>query len=362
MASGLAACGTNAENCDLTGTCTTGSAGQGGHGGSIDPGCVPASLPAQTPLPESCAGVFVSGSSGNDTTGTGSRAAPYASVTQALASGATVLYVCAEPTADTSTVTVPPGTTLFGAIDCASYEYAPGSKSTLAPGTPLAMVLAPGAGARIEDFHIEAADAVALGASSIAVLANATASAALTRVELVAGDGADGEAGLSLPDDSSLDGTNGLNGADDATACPPSSAAQSTPGAGGPKTCGGVNVSGGEGAPGLTTAGNVDGAPGNPTPGLGGAAGMGSALNCVLGAVQGGNNAPPAAAGTGATALGTLDATGYTGANGTPGTPGDPGGGGGGGRGAGCTSRTPGPAGGGGASGGCGGAGGGRLA
>ncbi|MBI4951787.1 MAG: hypothetical protein HY908_07115, partial [Myxococcales bacterium] len=99
VAWGMTACGTDAENCELTLSCGTGaSGGSGGEGGSIDPGCVPSALPGGTPLPDTCGGVFVSGSSGDDTTGTGSRVAPYASLGKALEGSPLVVYACAAPT------------------------------------------------------------------------------------------------------------------------------------------------------------------------------------------------------------------------------------------------------------------------
>ncbi|MCC6528590.1 MAG: PGRS family protein [Polyangiaceae bacterium] len=333
--------------------------GDGGTGGTVSAGCVPASLPGGTPLPDSCVGVFVSGTLGNDTTGTGSRTAPYATLGKALEGAPLVVYACAAPTGDTATVTLPANTSLFGGLDCADWHYT-GDKTALAPGATTALVLAPGAGARVEDFHVESATATVPGASSIAVLANG-ATAALARVELVAGDGADGEAGNSPAASSALDGTNGLNGNPALGAANSCGATPNLGGDGGPKTCGGADVSGGKGGLAINDPGSIGQEGLQPTAATTGDGGPGQQIanpgshSCQQG--QQGGDGTPGSDPTAVTGPGTLAATGYTGVPGSSGGPDTPGQGGGGGGASACTSGVTGPSGGGGGSGGCGGVG-----
>ncbi|MBI4954778.1 MAG: hypothetical protein HY908_22340 [Myxococcales bacterium] len=363
-----AGCFDTLSDCSLANTCDCpspdycpGTGGTGGAGGSVDPGCIPSTLPASTPLPATCTGVFVSGASGSDTTGDGTRTAPYASLGKALEGGAAVVYACAAQTGDSGTVTLPAGTSLFGGLDCADWHYA-GDKTVLTPGTTTALVLAPGAGARVEDFHIESATATVPSASSIAVLSNAATSASLTRVELVAGDGAVGEAGLSVPADSALDGLPGGPGTDAPVgAC---NTQGETGGPGGQKTCGGVVVDGGNGGGAFTDPGGIGQEGQQPTAGTSGDGGVGQQIaapshSCSSSAAQPGADGTPGPDGTSATGAGALSATGYAGVDGTGGTPGLPGQGGGGGGASACTGGNTGPSGGGGGSGACGGAAGG---
>ncbi|MBI4954777.1 MAG: hypothetical protein HY908_22335, partial [Myxococcales bacterium] len=360
------------SDCDLSNTCGTNttSTGGGGTGGSVDPGCVPSTLPAGTPLPDSCAGVFVSGAMGSDTTGDGTRAAPYASLTKAIAESAAVIYVCAEPTGDTATVTLPGGTTLFGGVDCADFSYS-GTKSTLAPGAPIALVLEAGGGIDIEDFDVEAAPGATPGGSSIGILANGS-TAALHRVDVTAGAGAPGESGTTPtdnigpadPTDVAIKGENG------------NPANATTPGNPTPSGGGTINSLcdtsfGGNGGPGGSVQGAIvndagDGTDGQPA-GAGGVHGLGETSaggwNCIPGQGLGiaGANGSPGTAGTGGAALGALSANGYAGTPGMQGGKGDPGQGGGGGGGARGQDAVPdlrGASGGGGGSGGCGGYGG----
>ncbi|MCC6523887.1 MAG: hypothetical protein IT373_14610 [Polyangiaceae bacterium] len=374
IASGLTACGTNADNCELTLTCgagaSSGTGGSGGSGGSVDPGCVPSTLQAGTPLPETCTGVFVSGSSGSDTTGDGSRAAPYASLAKAVSESAAVIYACAEPTADTATVTLPGGTTLFGGLDCADFSYS-GTKSTLAPGAPIALVLEAGGGIDIEDFDVEAAPGATPGGSSIGILANGS-TAGLHRVDVSAGAGAPGESGTtptdnigpSDPTDVAIKGENG-NPANTTTPTNPNPSGAGTANS----LC--DTAIGGNGGTGGSVAGATVNDAGNGTDGLPalgfGAHGVGETSaggwNCVPGQGLGiaGANGAAGTAGTGGAALGTLSASGYAGAVGLQGGKGDPGQGGGGGGGARGQDAVPdvrGASGGGGGSGGCGGYGG----
>ncbi|MBI5500798.1 MAG: hypothetical protein HY907_11190 [Deltaproteobacteria bacterium] len=365
-------CFNSAGDCTESYTCARpgGSGGSGGEGGSVNPGCVPATLPGGTALPDTCAGVFVSGATGSDTTGDGTRTAPYASLAKAVAESATIIYACAEPTADTATVILPGGTTLFGGIDCGDFTYS-GTKSTLAPGVPIALVLESSGGIVIEDFVVEASAGAAFGESSIGILADGS-TAALHRVDVTAGAGAAGEIGATPtdnigPSDATDPAVRGENG---------NPANTTTPTVPNPPGGGTVNALcdtsfGGTGGPGGSVTGAIvndaaNGTDGQPA-GAGGMHGLGETSaggwNCIPGQGLGiaGANGATGAAGTGATALGTLSASGYVGTSGTQGGKGDPGQGGGGGGGARGQDAVPdirGASGGGAGAGGCGGYGG----
>ena len=93
------------------------------------------------------------------------------------------------------------GVTLYGALDCTKGWAYDASKKTALTATADAVPLtlsasATGAVVSVFDFAITAADASAAGGSSIAVLANGV-TATLTRVDLVAGKGADGAVGVA---------------------------------------------------------------------------------------------------------------------------------------------------------------------
>ncbi|MBI5503149.1 MAG: hypothetical protein HY907_23090 [Deltaproteobacteria bacterium] len=369
-----AGCFDNSSDCEVFNTCggTTSTTGTAGSGGSVDPGCVPSDLPANTPLPDTCAGVFVSGTNGNDGTGDGTRGNPYASVATALAGGAAVVYACAAPTADTATVQVPAGSNLFGGLDCADWHYT-GDKTVLAPDAQIAMILPQGAAASgVADFEIHAAAGTAAITSSIGVIADG-ATAAFERTDVFAGNGAVGEKGATPtddigptdPNDAAIKGGNG-NPADTTTPGIPTSPGEGRINA----LC--DTAAGGNGGTGGTVVGAVvnDAGPGGPgLPALGGGtAGLGETSagnwNCVAGQGLGGAgvNGGAGNAGPGASGLGTLTSAGYSpappGGQGGRGLPGQGGGGGGGARGRDATPDVRGPSGGGGGSGGCGGFGG----
>ncbi|MBI4918177.1 MAG: PGRS family protein [Acidobacteria bacterium] len=366
-ASTVAACSNDSEDCEVFNTCggTTSTTGTAGSGGSVDPGCVPSDLPANTPLPDTCAGVFVSGTNGNDGTGDGTRGNPYASVATALAGGAAVVYACSGQTADTATVQVPAGSNLFGGLDCADWHYT-GDKTAITTTAPIAMVLEGGAAASsIEDFAITAANGGVAGESSIAVLSDG-ATAVIERCELTAGDGMNGQAGTSLLHDNAMDGAPGSPGAWEASSTCALAAQSYFGGDGGAKTCGGVVVDGGKGADGNDSQGGDAGAEGLPngfgTSGDGGQGQPSGAGSCADQPAQSGHSGAAGTDFSGATGVGTLSPTGYLGTSGVAGDPGEHGQGGGGGGGAHecqLNSLLAGPSGGGGGSGACGGAGGG---
>jgi hypothetical protein len=263
------------------------------------------------------------------------------------------VYACGEEFDEA--ITLPAGTSLFGALDCAhGWAYAAASPTHLvAPADEVALTLAPGAAATtVDDVSIEAADATAAGGSSIAVFANA-ATAMFERCTLTAGIGATGAAGAAQQDvvtPTMADGVNGGGGC--------ISLSTVVGGDGGMNACG-VIVAGGGGGNGTTSGGTPggDGSPLNtgtpPKDGKGGAAA--GAGTCDIG--DSGSDGPDGAAGIGAASLGSLMTLGYSAPTATDGaSPGTPGQGGGGGGGAGLCSASAGPSGGGGGAGGCGGA------
>ncbi|NUQ75047.1 MAG: PGRS family protein [Polyangiaceae bacterium] len=341
-----------------SGSATLGAGGSGG-GGGVNPACVPSASSA--PVGDSC-GVFVSLSGDDGAKGT--QASPVKSLAKAieLAQGAgKPVYACAE--AFSEAVEVPAGVTIFGGLACDDgWSYVgEKTKTTIAGGADeIAMRLLGGDGTtRLEDVKVIAADAMALGGSSIAVLADGAA-AEFARCEFVAGAGRDGEngqtpseaVGPSDPNDPAIKGAAG------AAACMGA-------GSGNPGGFGAINAlcntsSGGDGGKGLESAGGNgdDGLPipdPNPTnKGLGGAGDTGS--GCEPGA-QGANGAQ-GMGGTGAADLGTIDSNGYAGPSGGDGLPGGLAQGGGGGGGAKGKVGCNGASGGGGGAGGCAGKGG----
>ncbi|WP_437990159.1 PGRS family protein [Sorangium sp. So ce145] len=337
------------------------SSGSGPHAG-----CVPSEEPSA--VDDRC-GVFVA-ASGNDGSA-GTKAEPVKTLAEALRRAGETgsdVYACAEPFAES--VEVPAGVALFGGLDCANGWIWIGAqtKTTVAPeAEAIPLTLARGEGTtRVEDIEARAPDALAMGGSSIAVLADG-ASAELARCALVAGNAADGDDGDSAPSEAPERAPAGSNGVDacsdlddvegpDATL--PGGALVENTCDGGVLSIGGAggngNVNtGSDGATSQGTAETARGGLGEPVNGAWDCAG-----NEPNGGGDFGVSGAPGPAGAGASGLGTLSAAGYIGVpggDGTPGTPGQGGGGGGGAKGGPvCTGGVSGA----GASGGSGGAGG----
>ncbi|WP_434045501.1 MULTISPECIES: PGRS family protein [Sorangium] len=348
------------NDCELMLTCEK-YRGRGSE--VVPPGCVPSEIDGA--VDDTC-GVFVASTGNDDNAGT--RAEPVATLAEALRRAAdkgTEAYACAETFEEA--VEVPVGIKLFGGLDCANGWRWIGetAKTVVAPGEePIALKVMPGEGAvRIEDVSVHAANAQALGASSIAVLVDG-AEVELVRCELIAGNGADGAEGEDAPSEVPAQASPGNAGTDacsdlDASGAPD---AALPGGAQVENACGGDALSiGGEGG-----AGRVNNGGGGQVgePGALGAAGSGEPAagdwSCAAGGTgQGGDNGPAGEPGLAASGLGTLNSSGYVGASGEAGRAGKPGQGGGGGGGAKggaaiCTGGMPGA----GASGGSGGPGG----
>jgi hypothetical protein len=347
-------CFDNASVCELTFSCPPNGGGTGG-GADTDSGPPPACLPSESGTVSNDCGIFVSSSKGADDQ-VGSKEAPVQTLAKALellVPGQSI-YACAE--AFSGPIEMPAGTEIFGGLDCAGmWSLTDGKTQVTGQAGEIPVRLLDGSGTtQLQNLHVQAADAVAAGGSSIAVLVDGVG-ASFVNCKLEAGNGANGEAGMSIPTPA-MGGTDGTAGEQ---AC---SAAQVT-GPEGPITqCGTVDTNGGQGGPGTSASGG-NGTPGFPGTTANGGAGSGPNGTCM----PGGDGAVGAAGDPGldATGFGSIDASGYVGVLGGEGKPGQPGQGGGGGGGSkggtvACTAKpgSGGASGGSGASGGCGGAGG----
>lgn len=280
--------------------------GTGGAGGAPNALCEP----SEGATPDASCGVFVVPGVAD---GDGSIDAPFGSVGAALAVSADRIYVCEGSLRET--VALPPATRIYGGLDCAAWSFKLAGRTELVadPGE-IPLVLLPGDGAHVEGLRVTAESAVVASQSSIALLAD-HATASITRVDLVAGNGEDGVDGQDA--NASVPGGDGGNGT-------------SVGGQGGSSSC---NRGGGDGG-----TGNVAGAPGAPAQGNGGSAGCTSGTTGVPGmSGPNGDDAP----------IGTLGNDGFSPGIATDGTAGSSGGGGGGGGG------KTGTSGGGGGAGGC---------
>ena len=287
-------------------------------------------------------GVFVS-PDGDDDSGDGSRANPYATIAKGIEEAAASekrVYACADGGVYDESVTIDDaasGLEMFGGFSCDDWSYSETAKSRVASPTALALHIDGVTGVRIEDFAFEAADATMPGESSIGGFVVNSTSVLFRRAQFGAGTGRAGESGtlegFAYPAQSALNG-NSESAAGGEKTCPCQSGLSSIGGAGGPPAS-----SGQAGSMGLPNHGG--GQPG--TPGSCGSTGTGND----------GAPAPAAERASGALSLGTASATGWQSTAGDNGVPGAPGQGGGGG-----ASRNGVGRGGGGGCGGCGGNGG----
>ncbi len=323
-----------------------GDGGTDGGDGGPSHSCIPSENTAA--VADTC-GVFVSSSKGSDTTGNGTQAQPYKTLTTALtkAKGQPV-YVCGE--AFNEAVTVSAKVELYGALDCAKgwvYDASTKTRLTAATGkAPLTLTGMPTV-AEVLDFSITAADAsTTTGESSVAVVVD-QATVTFTRCDLVAQGAGGGTAGMS----------GGMQAAQ-ANGGMAGDAAGVTGTLGGGS--GGANamcsLQGGNGGNGGTipTGSGQDGQPGDN--GNGGPAGVGDTGTGCGGPNPNGTNGGKGSSGTVPSGIGSIDANGYHGLDGdddaTDGKNGTSGGGGGGSM---ATTTAHGAGGGGGGAGGCGG-------
>ncbi len=361
-------CGTRESDCNLNLECGSGGAGAGGAssstttntggsgGGGAPPGsCVPSENP--DPVDDGC-GVFVSSSLGKE----GNSGAKMASV-KALGEAVTLaktrgrrVYACAESFAEALVVTE--GVTIYGGLDCTKgWAYVGETKKSLlnGPADQIALVvMSEATTVEVVDFTITAASATTPGGSSIAAVVDHVA-LDLTRCDLVAGDGAEGVAGMPYASTGQA-GEMGVNGGD---ACSANSIIGADPVS---RMCGATDSTSGNGGNGLTNSGG-DGSDGLPVMAMNGGAGEG-AMACTAGTK--GSDGAPGDPGDGAMAPGAINKTGLTvpaGGDGMLGAVAQGGGGGGGAKGGVAANKCPagmagGASGGSGGSGGCGGAGG----
>jgi hypothetical protein len=333
-------------------------------GGGPTPACIPSQNAGA--VADSC-GVFVSSTTGSDTAGKGTQAAPYATITAALAKGSSAtIYACAGTKAYAEALAVDTKVTLFGALDCGTWAYDAAKKTQLtAPADMVPLTLSSSAsGTEVDDFAITAVDATVASGSSIAVIANSVM-ASFERTDITASNGMAGIAGTTPtttvgptdPTDTSIAGTVGT----------PACMSTSQQFGGAPVTnplCASTGGAGGEGFVG--SGGDGQASPATPQTALGGQGQPSSDMgtwSCIVGAGTIGGNGGTGMPGTGATSsdLGTLGSTAlyYTGVAGQPGGSGMPAQGGGGGGGAKGQTMCAGASGGSGGAGGCGGNGGG---
>ncbi|EYF01076.1 Hypothetical protein CAP_8733 [Chondromyces apiculatus DSM 436] len=336
-------------------------------------------------LPEGCAGdptidpslvtetcgVFVRATAAAG--GDGTRERPYASISEAVeAAHGRRVYACAAG-AFVEAVVIDKGVTVLGGFDCeAGWRWSVEARSFVeGPADAVAVTLGEGArGAKVQGFEIRAASATREGGSSVGVMV-ADVEATLAQVEVVAGDGKDGVAGVT-PSEAARSGTDapaeGVGGAA-SKAC--AEAGMVRGGLGGETMCDDGGTRGGDGGEGATGE-HDNGRTGltglpyiDPNPqqyGSGGEGQLSSSDMCEDGE-KGASGTKGADSGGGSATL--LSLAGIGGGDGAPGAPGGRGHGGGGGggtkAGAFCGSNVTGSgaSGGGGGAGGCGGRGGG---
>jgi hypothetical protein len=340
--------------------------------------CNPADDPKDAPcLVRESYGVFVAPptSGGDDASGDGSRANPYATIGKALRSLGTTtrVYVCDATYAEQITLTVV--ASIFGGFACplgdagAPWKYIGGAAYVNSPSADYAIRIEAVKGhILIEDIAFTAPaarvqDAAGNGRSSIAALVNATA-VDWKRVTLTAGGGADGLGGIDglampnygmvasapggAPGTAAGDGGDG-SGAGGANAC--ANGSTSNGGFGG-SAGSSVSTPGGDGRPGMSN-------PAPPAnPGQDGSGGKGGVATCGAAPSPGAIGAP-GPNGIAASSYGSLSPLGWVPSAGADAAAGQPGQGGGGGGGLGTLGGSGGGAGGCGGTGGAGGKGGG---
>jgi hypothetical protein len=320
-------------------------------------------------------GVFVA-PDGDDDANTGTRAAPYKSIKNGLEKAKArgpghPVFICKGEYAEAILINATlDGADVYGGFDCKSgWTYDPDYRTIVKPSAPaVPLSIRKVSALAVHDLEFDAADAVAAGESSIAVLVSESTGVTFTRVLMTAGKGADGSPGTSW----STSASSGAPGNAGHDACSPS---PNNGGGGAQTSCdgtvasiGGKGGSGASGPPSLAPGDNgADGSPAtNNNVGHGGAGEpISGTWSCAIkGNGQAGDDGTNGSAGDGAKIKGTLSASGWSGAKGEDGKSGTPAQGGGGGGGArapsSCEAGTQtGASGGSGGGGGCGGKGGG---
>ena len=146
-------------------------------------------------------GVFVS-PAGSDTTGVGTRGAPFRTIMRGLRAAkpeSARVFVCDDGTGYTDPIALDPtldGVTIHGGFECAGWTLPANQRTRIHP--PAGPALSIGnltAGATLDRFELVAADA-APGASSIAVIIQTSMHVVLRNSRLVSGKGGAGSAGI----------------------------------------------------------------------------------------------------------------------------------------------------------------------
>lgn len=343
-------------------------AGGGGSGGTGGTGGIPSEClgdPTQDPglVRDEC-GVFVDAAA--PTSGDGTKASPFKTVSEAAKTSKARFFVCAGTYVEAETVELANGVAVYGGFAACppdgAWTWDNGERASIQgpAGSPVMKIS--GGENHIEGVNLVAPDALAPNASSIALVAD-SAAVDLVNVNVVAGSGAAGESGITPPDVPAMGATADSNSPTDACVV-----GTITGGAGAVTTCADGPSEGGDGGKGGTVPANngepgEDGLPvGNPGDGAGGT------VEIITGVCTDGKDGAdgelgePGVAGT---EKGTLTPNGILGGDGGDGKSGSrgQGGGGGGGAKAGLFCGNPvkegaGASGGGGGAGGCAGKGG----
>ncbi|MEZ4376518.1 MAG: hypothetical protein R3B07_37285, partial [Polyangiaceae bacterium] len=294
---------------------TAGTAGAGGTG----PVCDPTSAPGD----DACViddqyAVFVS-PNGDDTSGDGSQASPFASIAKGITAANTAgkrLYVCADGGSYDEQVSLDAtnaGVQAWGSFKCSDWSYDNTLKATVAPSVEGYALSADSVttDTRLEGFEFDAQSATSAGGNSIAAFVKDSTALTLVSVKLVAGDGMKGADGAtpvsSFPAQSSLGGFSGE--ALDTLAMPP------LQGRGGAEKTYSACPNGGTTKGGRGGNASGLGEAGGPAP-LGGAAGQAGGT-CSTGIGEEGKQPSEAAAGPGAATTGAVIGDAWTPANGT---------------------------------------------
>jgi hypothetical protein len=352
---------------------TTGTSGEAGNSGEGGEGGGPSCDSIKSPSQEVClvsndTAVFVSPAGSDNADGTAGQ--PLKTLARALGVAldqGKIVLACSTAGAFNEELTVGAsldGARLYGGFDCDTWQYDASKKTEVtSPQTTALRIDALAVGVTIEDVAFTGADAASPGENSIGAFIADSANVRLARVKITAGKGKDGTSGTGTGTPA-MTGAPGHNGHDACTATTePNAGALAVQTQCGGMPSGSIGGKGGDGGNDASSAGNGDG--GVPDVG-GGASGAGEAnagWTCSSGNGQPGNPGTSPAPASGATAVGTLTATGWVGGAGDAGKDGTPGQGGGGGGGAKAPTNCSalpltGASGGSGGGGGCGGKGG----
>lgn len=345
-----------------------GANGQAGGGGSVP--CTGEVADDPTCWTTDEYGVFVSSDTGDDATGDGTQASPFATITKGIAEAALVgksVYVCAGDLTDYHEQLLiadgpNDGAQIYGGFECAGWTYKQTRMALVEAPTNIALRLKDlKKGVRIENLSFLAAEGSGTEnttLSSYGAFITSSKNVVLRRVHIAAGAGADGQSGVDQ--EPGADGT--LAGAaqdGQPTACGVNiaegvpgkwAAATACTSKGGTGGVGFVDSNGGPGADGIPKT-NVT-PPDKVNLGLGSSSGDPGADGTI------GASGNPGMLGAAAASLGLFLGGGYIPAPGNDGIVGFPGQGGGGGGASQGHDGCRGASGGAGGMGGCGGAGG----